>query len=113
VNAGVRDRRILLQTRTLTTAASGEEVESWNDVQPLWARKRDMRAGERWTANQLVAEIETVWGINYFPGWDIIRPDTHRLIYRNRVYEIHGLREIGRHDGIEIASSARGEAVFG
>lgn len=113
MRAGARDRRIELQQRTLTQSASGEAVESWTSLGRLWASKRDMRAGERWEAQQVVADIETVWVINWFPGWDTIRPDTHRLLYYDRVYEIHGLREIGRHEGIEIATSARGEAVSG
>lgn len=113
MRAGARDRQVELQRRTLTQSASGEEVESWTTLGRLWAGKRDMRANERWAADQLVAEVETVWTLNWWPAWDTIRPDTHRLVYRDRVYEIHGLREIGRHEGIEIAAAARGEAVYG
>lgn len=112
MRAGDRDRRIRLQERQLTQGPSGEEVESWISLGLLWAGKRDMRADERWAANQLVAEISTVWTVNWFPAWETIGPDTHRLVYRDRIYEIHGLREIGRHEGIEIATAARAEASY-
>lgn len=112
MRAGARDRRVLLQERQLTQSPSGEEVESWNSLGRLWAGKRDMRAGERWAANQVVAEIVTVWELNWFPAWETIRPDTHRLVYRDQVYEIHGLREIGRQAGIEIATAARAERAY-
>lgn len=112
MRAGDRDRQVLLQERQLTQSPSGQEVESWTSLQRLWAAKRDMRADERWAANQVVAQISTVWTLNWWPAWETIRPDTHRLVYRDQVYEIHGLREIGRHEAIEMATAARAEAAY-
>jgi SPP1 family predicted phage head-tail adaptor len=109
VRAGELDRQVEIQKRAQVQAPAGEVIDSWDPVQRLWASKRDMRASERWAANQRVAELATVWFMRWFPGWEAIRADTHRLVYRDQVFEIHGVREIGRREGIEIATVARAE----
>lgn len=106
------DRRVTVQVRTRTQDATGQEVETWPASFRRWMRKRDVRATERYTAEQLVAEVDTVFTGRYLPC-DEIRPDTHRLLYRGRIYEILGRTELGRQDDLEFACAARGEASYG
>lgn len=119
MRAGDLDRRVRIQVRVRSQSATGEEVSSWEEVptaaadNAVWMGKRDMRATERWASEQTVAEIMSVFTAHWAPAFDLIQPDTHRLIYRDRVYEIHGIREIGRREGVEIAAAARAEAAFG
>ena len=112
MRAGGLDRQVLIEQRVRPQDSTGELVDTWLPVQRLWAGKRDMRAAERWAADQLVAELATAWTLRWFPGWDQIRPDTHRLVYKDQVFDIHGVREIGRQEGIEIATAARAEAAY-
>lgn len=119
MRAGDLDRRVRIEKRTRTQAPGGQEVETWAAVPTgaadncVWMGKRDMRANERWAADQNVAQIETVFTAHWAPAFETIQPDTHRLVYRSRVYEIHGIREVGRREGVEIAAAARGEARYG
>lgn len=113
MRAGPLDRRVTVQEKVVTQSPAGGEIEVWSDLYALWMGKRDVRAAERFAAQQVVAEIDTVFTARFAPALLDIRPDTHRLVYRGRVYNIHGLTELGRRDGVEIACSARGEASFG
>lgn len=106
------DRRVQVQLRTKVTDATGQEKETWANTFKRWMRKRDVRASERYTAEQLVAEIDTVFTGRFLPC-QAIQPDTHRFVYRGRVYEIHGRTELGRQDDFEFACAARGEASYG
>ncbi|CAN5480463.1 hypothetical protein BH10PSE7_BH10PSE7_15460 [soil metagenome] len=111
MRAGELDRRVDVQERTVTQGDVGENVESWSTVRTQWMGKRDVRAAERLKGNgELAAEIDTVFKARYLPGRDIA-PDTHRLLYGGRVYQIHGVTELGRGEAIEITCQARGEAL--
>lgn len=117
MRAGELDRRVKIQKREITQSPTGEEVESWTTIPTsapdncIWMGKRDMRANERWAAQQVVAELQTVFTARWYPAFDTIGPESHRLVYRGRVYDIHGIREIGRQEGVEIAAAARAEGA--
>jgi len=117
MRAGPLDRRVVIEKKAPAQDGTGEEVDTWAPViatgdHAVWMGKRDVRAGERFAAQQTVAEIDTVFTARWAPGFDEIQPDTHRLVYRGRVYNVQGVTELGRRDGIEIACAARGEAAF-
>jgi SPP1 family predicted phage head-tail adaptor len=108
--AGRLDRRVVLQSKTTTRDAStGEEIEGWAEAGALWMGKRDVRASERFGPDQVVAEIDTVFRARWSPALTVIRPETHRLLYDDRIYNIHGITELGRRETVEIACAARGE----
>lgn len=111
MRAGRRDRRVMIQTRTDTRAPSGEPIEGWADVGEVWAGKRDVRAGQRFGAAQIMAEVDTIFEMVRRPGGVELTPDTHRLVFGGRVYRIHGVAEIGRNKSIEVAASARAEGT--
>lgn len=113
MRAGRRDRRITIQVRSESQAPSGEVIEAWADFAKVWARKRDMRASERFAADQKIAEVDTVFEVAHQRALLKIAPDTHRIIFGGRVFEVHGRIEIGRNVSIEIMTAARAEAAFG
>lgn len=114
MTAGRLDRRVVVQERTTSRdAATGEQLETWAEAGTLWMGKRDTRAGERFSPDQVVAEIDTVFRARWSPALATVRPETHRLLYRDRVYNIHGVTELGRRETVEIACAARGEDGFG
>jgi head-tail adaptor len=101
-----------VEVRTRTQDATGQEFESWAHAFYRWMAKRDTRAGERYTSDQLVSEVDTVFA-GRFDDCEAVHPDTHRLVYRGRVYEILGRTELGRRDAMEFACKARGEESYG
>ncbi|WP_395674705.1 phage head closure protein [Inquilinus sp.] len=117
MRAGLLDCRVVIERKTSPQDGTGEEVDAWAPAiatgdHAVWMGKRDVRAAERFAAQQTVAEIDTVFTARWAPGFEEIQPDTHRLVYRGRIYNIHGVTEIGRRNKIEIACAARGEAAF-
>lgn len=108
--SGRLDRLVTIEVRALTKGATGEQVESWSCLTTRWMSKRDVRAAERFAGQELRAEIDTVFRCRFPDPCDlVIAPDTHRLKYGGRVYQIHGCSEIGRREALELSCSARAE----
>lgn len=93
-------------TATLATACNVS-----NKVKPVtrsyqeWAERLELRGDERYAATQMVAEADTRWRIRYRA--DLTPID--RLSYAERIYDVTGVVEIGRREGLEIYSKARAE----
>lgn len=114
MKAASLDRRVTVQLRTrVQSPTSGEETESWADQFTVWMSKRDIRTAERWAAEQTVAEVDSSFRARWSAALLDIRPDTHRLMCRGRVYAIHGVADLGRLEGVEFACAARGEERYG
>lgn len=109
IAAGRLDRRVEIQEKTATRDSGGDTVDTWATVMTLWAGKRDVRASERYGSAQVIAEIDSVFTFRWWPAFSTVKPDTHRLVDNGRTYDIHGVTEIGRAEGIEITATARGE----
>jgi SPP1 family predicted phage head-tail adaptor len=105
LKAGKLDRRITIQRINDT----GDSNDTWSDVAVLWATKRDVRATERFAERQTIAEIDVVFTIRYpsFP----ISPDKNRVAYGGRTYDITGVTEVGRREGLELSAVARAEEI--
>ena len=105
MNAGKLDRRITLQRKSMTFNDAGEPVETWHEIATVWAEKVDMRGSERYTAAQTVAQLDTKFRIRYRQQ---ITPIDRVLCY-GRVYDVGGILEIGRREGLELHAKARAE----
>jgi head-tail adaptor len=110
MNAGDRDREILLQTATTTQDDdTGEEVIDWDDAAELtlYAQWLPENSREAYFAQQrLAAHISGIFRVEYI---DRPSPATNRIVWEDRVYDIKGVTEVGRREGWEIAVEARGE----
>lgn len=110
MRAGSLDRRVTVQVLSNRAQdASGQEIEEWTPLLTAWMGKRDIRADERFAGAQVVAEIDAVFVSRWWRAMAEVRPDTHRLSYDGRIWNIVGIREIGRHEGLEFAACARAE----
>lgn len=105
------DRRIVIEQRDTEQDDTGEEIETWYKVREIFAGRKDVRAAERFAAQQSIAEIDTVFTVRWFPGLEY-RPDTYRVREGGRLYRVSGITEIGRRKGYEIAASARTEEAM-
>ena len=113
INAGACDREITLQTATKTQDPdTGEELIDWDDLDdPIWAQWLPAGTREAWQAQQrLGAYIEGVYRI--YDRSPRPTPESSRIIgHDGRTYDIKGVVEIGRGDGLDLAVVAHGEAV--
>ena len=103
MRAGELDRRVTLQHRELSDAdTQGERTETFVTYATVWAKKREVTERERFTAQQVQAELDAIFTIRYRN--DVLATD--RLICEGRTYNIRPGREIGRREGLDLAATA-------
>ena len=97
MKAGKLDRQITIQRKSVTDGQYGDQV-TWADHLTLWAEMKQSAEDTRREAEQDYAERIVTFVVRYHP--DI--SETDRLMYETEAYEIVGLRETGRREGLEI-----------
>ncbi len=104
------DRRIRIERATFATDAFGTPVPTWAELKTVAAQQYRQRPVEAWKAGGTAASLETVWVIRWSPTMATLSP-LDRLRYPadadGLIYEISGVSEIGRREGIEIISTAQ------
>lgn len=105
LHAGDLDRRITIERAVITTDALGGEARDWQAASPIWADVDPVSDGERWRAQEVAAHVTHRFRIRWGAG---VTPED-RIIYDGRVFEISGVKEIGRRVGQEITASARAD----
>lgn len=99
MQAGRLDRRVTIEAYTATRDAAGGEARNWAELATVWAEKRDLAGREFLTASQEAqAQVETLWRTRW-------RPDITakmRLVHDGVIYDIEGVAELGRRDGLEL-----------
>lgn len=108
MRAGSLDRRLTLRRRVVTTNALNEDVETFPDLATVWASKADVSDAEKVRAQQVGAEITTRFVVRWSVDLATLNPKD-RCACEGREYEITGVKEVGRRDGIEITASARAD----
>lgn len=96
------DRRVTLQSRTLTTNAYGEQVVSYTDLDTVWAEKWDLRGREYFAAQQVNADVTTRWRVRWRSDVSVL----DRVLYDSVAYDINQVVEMGRQDGLELLTTA-------
>lgn len=95
------DRQITIQEYTVTgTNDYGEEIKDWVDFATVWAEVKQQSAREVWQAGK-VSETEMMFRIRYRSGINT----KMRIVYDGDNFDIGGVREIGRRDGLEIQAT--------
>ena len=108
MDSGALDRSLILRKRTVANNSLGEPVETFTDLATVRASKTDISDGEKVRAQQVGAEITTRFQIRWSVNWSDLNPKD-RVKSEGREYEIVGVKEIGRRDGIEITACARAD----
>lgn len=108
---GLMDREITIQTATVAEDPdTGQDVSDWDDSGTVWAQWLPESARETWQARQIDATVEGIYKV-----YDISprpTPDTSQIIgHDGRTYDVKGVTEIGRGEGLLIAVAAKAEAV--
>jgi SPP1 family predicted phage head-tail adaptor len=101
--AGRLDRLVVIERAVTVQDEFGEPVATWSAWKTVFMGKRDIRAEERFRANQELATETTVWTSHYIDG---LTP-TDRLNVDGLLYDIVGIAELGRRAGMQITATAR------
>lgn len=119
LNAGRLDREIVLLTATTEQASSGAEVTTWPDVATvedaagvdnalvLWAEWLSPKAAERWLPQQRL-ESYVDGAFRMYDQSPRPTPGGTRILFDGTIYDVTGVVEIGRGEGLLVTVTARG-----
>lgn len=68
MQAGKLNKRVILQTLTNTDDGGGGSAQTWADTATVWAAVRPLTGTERFTAQQVSANLSTEVEIRYRAG---------------------------------------------
>jgi head-tail adaptor len=117
MRAGRLDRRIVLERKTVTQAASGEPIETWSKLAERWASVAPAQGVERFSDPQLAARQETEFRVRWSTAIADLSP-LDRIVYpavdagaspmpETSLYDIRAVHEIGRREGLRIVAERR------
>lgn len=106
MDAGNLDRWLTLRQRVVATNALNEDEATFVDLARVRASKKDLSDGEKVRAQQVGSEITTRFQIRWSVNWSALNPKD-RVECEGREYEVVGVKELGRREGIEITANAR------
>lgn len=112
MQAGALDRRIRLLSYTAGAANDFGEPgsPSWAQTAVLWASKKDVSDGERVAAQAVGANLTTRFVVRSSTVTRAIKAQD-RIECEGRTYDVVGLKEIGRRDGLEITALSSEQAA--
>jgi len=108
MRAGNLDMRVTLQRKSVTQSDSGQEVITWVDLATVWAQRVDARGIERFAAMQFRGHAVRTFRIRWSTTVESVTVKD-RLFMDDIAYDITDVREIGRHEGIELDCYAPSE----
>jgi len=106
--AGELDRRIVLQRAIPVADLHNELVKTWTDLAVRWAKVTPISDGERIRMAEVSAEITTRFMVRHSTSIADLNPKD-RILYESRIYDIWGVKEIGRRKFLEISATARAD----
>jgi SPP1 family predicted phage head-tail adaptor len=106
--AGTLDSRITISRATVTTSGLGEATQAWGTLATVWTNATPVRDSEKSENGQINAERAYRFQIRWSPVVASVNAKD-RVIYDGLTYEIWGVKEIGRREGIEISATSRAD----
>lgn len=108
MQAGKLDRRVTLQRAGTVDDGFGTVSGAFATLAVRWAAKEDIRDGERGSASGVMAEATTRFRIRWSELVADVNPKD-RLVCGGETYDIAGVKEIGRREGLEITATRRAD----
>lgn len=100
------DRRIILQRYGRTFDADNQPIEVWTpDAGPVWASVQYVSDGEKSRAGEVAAIVSVRFQIRWSTAVATVNPKD-RVAYEGKVFDIVGVKELERRQGLEISASA-------
>jgi len=104
MRAGKKNRRIRIEQLSNTRSDTGVKTDVWTLYKTVWADVSDKNATENFGADQYTTKITTMFKIDFIDG---LNPKDFRIVYRNRVYDIDGVKELGMNEAMEVVAEAQ------
>jgi SPP1 family predicted phage head-tail adaptor len=97
------DRRVTLESRTVTRGQDGSEAIVWTQVAEVWAQITPLRGQERYSAGAEQPEHDAMirirWRDNVSSGM--------RVVHSGRIWDIQSVLEVGRREGLDLMCSGQ------
>ncbi len=108
MKAGLLDRRVTIQRYTAGPPDEyGVPSMTWADIRTVWARVTPDSEDEKYQVGVNLAFVLVKLQCRWFSGL----ATTDRLVIDGREFDIRGIREIGRREGLEVKAKASGVAI--
>jgi SPP1 family predicted phage head-tail adaptor len=109
IKTGERDRLVTVQSFTTARDAMNEPIKTWSDLTQVWAKYTEVSDRERLTSREVGSELQARF---WFPYCSELADldTTHRLVMDSKVFEIIGVKEIGRRYMFEVTCGIRSES---
>lgn len=107
--AGKFDRHVEVQISAPTKDASNDTIENWEPWRRRWMEVRDRESFREISApHEVVRDYDTVFVTRMDATSLQIAPESHRLYWKQRIWEIVGIaRSVERQDCFLILGSSR------
>jgi SPP1 family predicted phage head-tail adaptor len=116
ISSGQLDRLISIERRTDTRDSHGQPIPAWSRTgRKRWARYRPMHGTEMFASDQFIGRQQ----IEFLVRWSSDLADLNtkdRVVYPavsspsdNEIYDIMGVHEDGRREGLRILTARRSE----
>lgn len=105
LNAGALDRRIALMQYGISYNADNEPIEGYTTLATVWASATPVSDGEKVRAAEVGASISMRFQIRYSSTVASLNPKDC-VVYDGKTFDISGVKEIGRREGLEISAAA-------
>ncbi len=98
------DRRVIIQTYTVTKDSYGEPVKTWGTLSTVWAKFEDRLVGfeNEESKEQVAVNVKFIW-IRYLSTVK----EKMRISYNSEYYYIDSLTEIGREKWLKLKVEKR------
>lgn len=106
LDPGALDRRVIILAATSDDDGFSSDLGAPTEVGKRWMSKRDVSDGERITAASFGAKITSRFICRYDSLTAAIMSDTHSLVLDGVTYNVTGVKELGRREGIEITTAS-------
>jgi len=113
IGAGARDRWVTIQARPAGDSHdSGFPTDEWTDLAVVAMAREDLEAVEGVRGAQTIAIATTRWELPYRADCDpelVDVPQSRRLLFHGRVYDILSATPIGRHVALAFVTQAQSQ----
>jgi head-tail adaptor len=110
LSAGLLDRQMTLQTAATTQSESGEVTYAWDQATSVtvWAQWFPKGTREAFRFQREGAYIDGI--VRIYDRSPRPTPENSRIVFDGRVFDVQGVTELGRGEGLDLVVVAHGEA---
>jgi len=84
MGAGKRNRRIIIQKKTVTYDSYNQPIETWADTYTIWAEVMTTGGGEFYAAQKVNSQTQVVFNARYTKSIGVL----DRIKYDGKIFEI-------------------------